>query len=110
MRRKSCCSLPVPGVRSRTTCSQWADYGCNGLYLDEQTSGYTIAHNVLINCPTNVAQNRAGTNTIRDNGENPEGAQDTIATAGIEPAYADIKETCHPACRVLMEARRGDRT
>ena len=64
--------------------------------MDEQTSGYTIAHNVLINCPTNVAQNRTGNNTITDKGGNPQGAQDTIATAGIEPAYADIKDLAIP--------------
>jgi hypothetical protein len=77
-------------------CSEWADYGCNGLYLDEQTSGYTVAHNVMVNCPTNVAQNRVGSNTITDNGGNPQGAQNTIATAGIEPDYADIKELTVP--------------
>ena len=78
-------------------CSTWADYGCNGLYLDEQTSGYTVAHNVMVNCPTNIAQNKTGTNTITDNGGNPSGAQNTIATAGIESAYADIKTLTVPA-------------
>jgi hypothetical protein len=78
-------------------CSQYADYGCQGLYLDEQTSGYTVAHNVLVNCPTNVAQNQVGTNTITDNGGNPQGAQNTIATAGIESAYSDIKNLTVPA-------------
>jgi hypothetical protein len=78
-------------------CSKWADYGCNGLYLDEKTSGYTVAHNVMVNCPTNVAQNQTGTNTITDNGANPSGAQNTIATAGIEAAYADIKTLTVPA-------------
>jgi hypothetical protein len=78
------------------SCSEWADYGCNGLYLDEQTSGYTVAHNVMINCPTNVAQNQTGSNTITDNGSNPSGAQDTIATAGIEPSYADVRDLTIP--------------
>jgi hypothetical protein len=77
-------------------CSKWADYGCNGLYLDEKTSGYTVSHNVMVNCPTNVAQNQTGANTITDNGANPSGAQNTIATAGIEPAYADIKTLTVP--------------
>ena len=72
--------------------SKWADYGSNGLYLDEKTSGYTVAHNVMVNCPTNVAQNQTGTNSITDNGGNPSGAQNTIATAGIEASYADIKK------------------
>jgi hypothetical protein len=80
-------------------CSKWADYGCNGLYLDEKTSGYTVAHNVMVNCPTNVAQNQTGTNTITDNGGNPQGAQNTIATAGIESAYADIKSLTVPAAK-----------
>ncbi len=78
-------------------CSTWADYGCNGLYLDEKTSGYTVAHNVMVNCPTNIAQNQTGTNTITDNGANPSGAQNTIATAGIESTYADIKTLTVPA-------------
>ncbi len=77
-------------------CSKWADYGCNGLYLDEKTSGYTVAHNVMVNCPTNIAQNQTGTNTITDNGANPSGAQNTINTAGIEAAYADIKTLTVP--------------
>jgi len=32
--------------------SQWADYGSLGIYLDEQTSGYTIAHNALVCAPS----------------------------------------------------------
>ena len=77
-------------------CSKWADYGCNGLYLDEKSSGYTVAHNVMVNCPTNIAQNQTGTNTITDNGANPSGAQNTIATAGIEATYVDIKTLTVP--------------
>lgn len=80
-------------------CSKWADYGCNGLYLDERTSGYTVAHNVMVNCPTNVAQNQVGANTITDNGGNPQGAQNTIATAGIESAYTDIKTLTVPPAK-----------
>jgi hypothetical protein len=78
-------------------CSKWADYGCNGLYMDEQTSGYTVAHNVMVNCPTNIAQNKNGTNTVTDNSGNPSGAQNTIATAGLEASYADIKTLTVPA-------------
>jgi hypothetical protein len=65
--------------------------------MDEQTSGYTVAHNVMVNCPTNIAQNKNGTNTVTDNGGNPSGAQNTIATAGIESTYADIKNLTIPA-------------
>ena len=69
--------------------SQWADYGSNGIYLDEQTSGYTIAHNAMVNAPTNVVQNKTGSNTITDTpAANPSSVQ---AMAGIEAAYADIK-------------------
>jgi hypothetical protein len=80
-------------------CSQWADYGCNGLYLDEQTSGYTVAHNVMVNCPTNIARNQNGQDTVTDNGANPTAAQNTIATAGIESTYADIKSLVVPAAK-----------
>ena len=41
--------------------SSWADYGDNGLYMDEQTSGYTVEHNVMRNAPTNIVQNKNGT-------------------------------------------------
>jgi len=78
-------------------CSQWADYGCNGLYLDEQTSGYTIAHNVLINCPTNVAQNRTGSNTITDNGSNPQGPR----TPSPPPASSPITPTSRISLSLL---------
>ena len=67
--------------------SQWADYGDHGLYLDEQTSGYTVSHNVLANCPA-ISTNHPGTNTMSDNAGT---LASTISAAGIEPAYADIK-------------------
>ena len=74
--------------------SQWADYGDNGVYLDEQTSGFTVAHNAMVNAPTNVAQNHTGTNTITDTpASNPTSVS---SMAGIEAAYADIKNTTIP--------------
>ena len=74
--------------------SQWADYGSLGIYLDEQTSGYTIAHNAMVNAPSGVAQNAAGTNTITDTpAANP---QSVNSMAGIEAAYADIKNLTIP--------------
>lgn len=76
--------------------STWADYGSNGLYMDEQTSGYTVAHNVMRNAPTNVAQNQNGTNSVMDNGPNPSMAASTVMNAGIEPAYGDIKTMTLP--------------
>jgi hypothetical protein len=67
--------------------SQWADYGDHGLYLDEQTSGYSVSHNVLVNCPA-ISTNHPGTNTMSDNAGT---LASTISAAGIEPAYVDIK-------------------
>jgi hypothetical protein len=74
--------------------SIWADYGSLGIYLDEQTSGYTIAHNAMVNAPAAVAQNQAGTNTITDT---PAANPDSVKSmAGIEAAYADIKTQTIP--------------
>ena len=74
--------------------SQWADYGDQGIYLDEQTSGYTVAHNAMVNAPTSVAQNDTGANTITDN---PAANSSSISSmAGIEGSYADIKNTAIP--------------
>jgi hypothetical protein len=71
--------------------SQWADYGDNGIYLDEQTAGYAVAHNAMVNAPTNVVQNQTGTNTIADTpASNPTFVN---SMAGIEASYADIKTT-----------------
>jgi hypothetical protein len=68
--------------------SQWADYGDHGLYLDEQTSGYSVSHNVLVNCPA-ISTNHPGANTMTDNAGT---LASTISSAGIEPAYLDIKK------------------
>lgn len=76
--------------------SQWADYQMPAMYLDEGTTGYTVAHNVMINTPGWIAQNRTGQNTVTDNGDKPSGAATTMATAGIEPAYAEIKSMTAP--------------
>jgi len=74
--------------------SKWADYGSLGIYLDEQTSGFTIAHNAMVNAPSGVAQNHAGTNTITDT---PAANPDSVKSmAGIEAAYADIKSQTIP--------------
>jgi hypothetical protein len=74
--------------------STWADYGSQGIYLDEQTSGYTIAHNAMVNAPANVAQNQTGQNTITDTpASNPSSVS---SMAGIESAYADIKSLTVP--------------
>ena len=68
--------------------------------MDEQTDGYTVAHNVLLNSPNIVHQNKNGPNmTIMDNGPDPTGAQETIASAGIEPAYEYIKDLTIPAAQ-----------
>jgi spore coat protein U-like protein len=64
------------------TQSQWADYQIGGLYLDEGTTGYTVAHNVFADAPTSIFQNKTGTNTLSDNGG---ASQSTISSAGIVP-------------------------
>jgi len=76
--------------------STWADYGSLGIYLDEQTSGYTISHNAMVNAPSGVAMNQvqAGANTITDTpAANP---SSVMSMAGIEAAYADIKTLTIP--------------
>ena len=74
--------------------STWADYQIGGLYLDEGTSGFTVAHNAFANAPTSIFQNKNGTNTLMDNPTTM--SQSVIAAAGIEAAYADIKTMTVP--------------
>ena len=53
-----------------------------------------MAHNAMVNAPTNVAQNNTGTNTITDN---PAANSSSVTSmAGIEASYADIKNTTIP--------------
>lgn len=40
---------------------EWADYGTNGIYMDEQTSGYTVKDNVIENA-YGIARNQVGDN------------------------------------------------
>ena len=61
-----------------------------------QTSGYTVEHNVMVNAPTNVVQNKNGADTVMDNGANPSMASSTMTTAGIEPAYGSINKMTLP--------------
>jgi len=68
--------------------SQWADYWIVSIYLDEGTSGYNVSHNVFANSPTGVACNSCGAYTESDNAGQ---SANTIANAGIEPAYNDMK-------------------
>lgn len=75
--------------------STWADYQIGGLYLDEGTTGYTVAHNAFANAPTSIFQNKNGTNTVTDNPASM--SQSVIASAGLEASYADIKAMTVPA-------------
>lgn len=69
------------------SASKWSDYWTCPIYLDEGSSGFTVAHNVAVNAPKGTACNQCGTNTTTDNdGSNSE----VIANAGIETAFADI--------------------
>jgi hypothetical protein len=77
--------------------SPWADAPAQAYYLNDGTSGYTVMHNLMTNVPNgSIAINAAG-NTVSDNGPNPAGASNTMAAAGIEPGYADIKALGIPA-------------
>lgn len=69
------------------SASKWSDYWTCPIYLDEGSSGFTVAHNVAVNAPKGTACNQCGTNTTTDNdGNSPE----VIANAGIQSAYKDI--------------------
>src|SRR5574344_884274 len=69
------------------SASKWSDYWTCPIYLDEGSSGFTVAHNVAVNAPSGTACNQCGSNTTTDNdGKNA----DVIAKAGSESAYADI--------------------
>jgi hypothetical protein len=71
------------------SASKWSDYWTCPIYLDEGSSGFTVAHNVAVNAPSGTACNQCGSNTTTDNdGKNA----DVIAKAGIESAYADIAD------------------
>ena len=69
----------------------WFDYGCAGLYLDEQTEGYSVHDNVMVNCPE-IWQNRNPKhgNSLKNNG--PEVREDIIASAGIQKPYRHLLE------------------
>ena len=73
--------------------STWADYQIGGLYLDEQTSGYTVANNVSVNAPTSILQNKNGSNSVSPLATS---GSSIISAAGIEAAYADIKSLAVP--------------
>jgi hypothetical protein len=78
----------------------WADNGINGIYLDEQTSGYNITGNVFVNAvgDQKVHRNQAPNNTESNNdGTSPT----TIANAGIETAYQDIKNIKNPITAIV---------
>lgn len=45
---------------------EWADYGTNGIYMDEETSGYTVKNNVIENA-LGVARNHNGKNNYKKN-------------------------------------------
>ncbi|MBO5936808.1 MAG: hypothetical protein J6Q79_04225, partial [Clostridia bacterium] len=43
----------------------WADYGTSGIYMDENTEGYTVKYNVLENA-YGVNMHRVGHNEYED--------------------------------------------
>jgi hypothetical protein len=77
--------------------STWADGNALAYFLNDGTSGYTATHNLLLNVPKGIVALNAANNNVLDNGPNPSGAQNTQASAGIEPIYTDIKTLGIPA-------------
>ena len=66
---------------------EWADYGTNGIYMDEQTGGYTVKNNVLENA-LGVGRNQNGKNDYRENSiyinrERNDKIQKIIDNAGV---------------------------
>jgi non-ribosomal peptide synthetase component E (peptide arylation enzyme) len=56
-----------------------------------------MAHNLMLNTPGILSAGSVGANvSLADNGASPSGADETQATAGIEPAYAEIKDLTVP--------------
>ncbi len=47
------------------TLPEWADYATSGIYLDEQTAGYTVEYNVIEH-GWGVGRNRTGENNYRE--------------------------------------------
>lgn len=70
------------------SASQWADYWINGIYLDEGSSGFDVSHNVFARAPSGIACNSCGSYTSSDNAGS---LASTIANAGIQPEFNDIK-------------------
>ena len=78
----------------------WADNGINGIYLDEQTSGYSVVGNVFVNAggDDKVHRNQAPNNTESNNDGT---SATTIANAGIEAAFRDIKNFNIPNTEII---------
>ncbi|MCD8048507.1 MAG: right-handed parallel beta-helix repeat-containing protein [Clostridia bacterium] len=71
------------------TRKEWFDYGCAGLYLDEQTSGYSVHDNAMFDCPGIWQnQNPSGGNSLSNNGIICD--EDIILVSGVEEEYRDI--------------------
>lgn len=89
----------------------WADNGIQGIYLDEQTSGYNVTGNVFVNnhqdgtavihrnqAPNNTESNNTGTSAT------------TISNAGIETAYQDIKNLKNPVTAIISAPEQMQKT
>jgi hypothetical protein len=67
--------------------SSWADYGIASIFLDEETSGYTVSDNVRANVPS-MWYNGSYNDNVSVN--NDEVDSSTIKNSGIEPEYSNI--------------------
>jgi hypothetical protein len=87
----------------------WADNGINGIYLDEQTSGYSVIGNVFVNAvgDQTVHHNQSPNNTESDNAGT---SATTIANAGIGASYRDIKIFSIPTTGTIPAPRLMQKT
>jgi hypothetical protein len=67
--------------------SSWADYAISSIYLDEQTSGFTISNNVRINVPC-MTYSYTYNNNISSNNDGVD--SNVIKNSGIEAPYNSI--------------------
>lgn len=79
---------------------EWADYATNGIYMDEQTSGYTVKNNVLENA-LGVGRNQNGKNDYQENSiyinrERNDKIQKIIDNAGVSGAFAPKEPATAP--------------
>ena len=88
----------------------WADYGIMGFILDEQTSGYSVIGNVFVNAAGDQTVHTLYQATNNTASNNDGTSATTIANAGIEAAYRDIKNFSIPTTGINSAPRLMQKT